>query len=89
MDGIDNATSFVRFMERVWEMDDETLYDRHHNAVFSARYFGARKTGNTEVNGEQWYLYRFPNQSAVAINHGGSAVVERKPHKYSPKPRKA
>jgi len=71
------AQAFIKFMEMVWE--GGPLYDRYENAVKTARFAGAVRTGGTTVNGESnWVVYRFPadqGEFSVRIKANGSAVT--------------
>lgn len=81
-----NAIDFVTFMEAVWEMRStptdsggitlfvSPLYDRYHDAIQSARLFGARRTGGSRIADENAHVYRFPNDTnSVIIAYGGNA----------------
>lgn len=86
----DNVTamSFIAFMETVWGGDttpnadggltmwQSPLYDRWHNAVITAKRFGAIRTGATKIHGDDWTIYMFPNGDRVAIAKHGGGVTE-------------
>jgi hypothetical protein len=83
-----NAYDFHKFMLEVWRMDahpqgDGTvltgspLYDRWHNAIHTARYCGAGRTGGTIVDGLHFHVYRFPADHgavSVRISPDGDAI---------------
>jgi hypothetical protein len=83
-----NAVNFEKFMNEVWRMDatpyedgvalsGSPLYERWHNANYTAQHFGAYRTGGSIVGGEYAAVYRFPadnNLVSVRVNSAGTCI---------------
>lgn len=79
---------FIAHMETVWGgpcepgpnggviMYQHPDYDQDHNAMITARRLGMVRTGTTQIDGDWWPMYRFPDDISpgVAIKHDGSAI---------------
>lgn len=82
---IETAFAFQLFMEEIWsglcEPSENGVmiyqhrdYDTYHDAIKTVRKTCARRTGGSNLGGEDAHVYRFPDDSAVVIGKNGAGL---------------